>query len=135
MLGVFSDLGLIVVLLFFLGIDAIRFTDRMTETRLVRPAFAGALIGFARDTTRYLIVSSVFGLVVALVDIGVLYLLDIPLPWLWGLPAFITNYIPNVGFFIGLVPPALLGLLDSGWMTMLWVIANWAPFSPFRCRC
>ncbi|TCC46095.1 AI-2E family transporter [Kribbella capetownensis] len=126
LLGVFSDLGLIVVLLFFMGIDAIRFTDRMTETRRVRPGLAGALIGFARDTTRYLIVSSVFGLIVALVDVGVLYLLDIPLPWLWGLLAFITNYIPNIGFFIGLVPPALLGLLDSGWETMIWVIVAYS---------
>jgi predicted PurR-regulated permease PerM len=126
LLGVFSDLGLIVVLLFFMGLDAIRFTDRMSQTVAVRPGLAGALLGFARGTTRYLIVSSVFGLIVALVDVGVLYLLGIPLPWVWGLLAFITNYIPNVGFFIGLVPPALLGLLDSGWETMLWVIVAYS---------
>ena len=30
-------------------------------------------------------------------------------PLLWGLLAFITNYIPNIGFVIGLIPPAVLG--------------------------
>jgi AI-2 transport protein TqsA len=48
--------------------------------------------------------------------------LDVPLPLLWGLLAFITNYIPNVGFIIGLVPPALLGLLEGGPDLMLTVI-------------
>ena len=28
--------------------------------------------------------------------------------------AFVTNYIPNIGFLLGLVPPALIALLDGG---------------------
>lgn len=122
-LGVFSDLTLIIIVLFFMGLDAAKFTDRLREAGRIRPDIIGALTGFARGSTRYLIVATVFGLIVALFDVGVLYLLDIPLPWLWGLLAFLTNYIPNVGFFIGVVPPALLGLLDQGWETFLWVIA------------
>jgi AI-2 transport protein TqsA len=125
-LGVFSTLVLIVVVLFFMGLDAAQFTDRLREAALVRPQLTAALTGFARGTTRYLIVSTVFGLIVAVFDVGVLYLLDIPLPWLWGLLAFITNYIPNIGFFIGVAPPALLGLLDHGWPTMLWVIVAYS---------
>ncbi|MEV5963218.1 AI-2E family transporter [Kribbella sp. NPDC051952] len=122
LLGVFSDLGFIVVLLFFMGLDANGFTERLTDAAKVRPGITTALAGFARGTTRYLVVSTVFGLIVALVDVAVLYLLDIPLPWLWGLLAFITNYIPNIGFFIGVVPPALLGLLAEGWSTLVWVV-------------
>ncbi len=122
LLGVVSNLGFVVILLFFMGLDARHFSRRVREAARVRPAITTALTGFASGTTRYLIVSTVFGLIVAAIDTAVLYLLDIPLPWLWGLLAFITNYIPNVGFFIGVVPPALLGLLDQGWATMLWVI-------------
>jgi AI-2 transport protein TqsA len=126
LLGIFSDLAFIVVLLFFMGLDATQFTERLSEAARMRPEIAGALIGFARSTTRYLIVSTIFGLIVAVVDVCVLYLLDIPLPWLWGLLAFITNYIPNVGFVIGVIPPALLGLLDSGWSTLLWVVISYS---------
>jgi AI-2 transport protein TqsA len=43
-----------------------------------------------------------------------LYWLDVPLPWLWELLSFITNYIPNIGFVLGLIPPALLALLQGG---------------------
>ena len=42
---------------------------------------------------------------------------------LWGLLSFLTNFIPNIGFIIGLVPPALLALLDGGVPEMLLVIA------------
>jgi len=36
--------------------------------------------------------------------------------------SFITNYIPNVGFVIGLIPPAVLGLLEGGPSMMIAVI-------------
>lgn len=123
LVGTLSNLSFVVIVLFFMALDATQFPDRLREAGQDRPDIINALSGFARGTTRYLIVCTVFGFVVAAIDVGVLYLLDIPLPWLWGLLAFITNYIPNVGFFIGVVPPALLGLLDQGVATMLWVIA------------
>ncbi len=64
-----------------------------------------------------------FGFIVAVLDTIALYLLDIPAPLLWGLLAFLTNYIPNIGFIIGLIPPAILGLLEGGPGLMLAVIA------------
>jgi len=50
----------------------------------------------------------------------------IPLAVLWGLLAFVTNYIPNVGFLIGLVPPALLALLEGGPELMISVIVAYS---------
>ena len=37
-----------------------------------------------------------------------------PLAVTWGVLAFVTNYIPNIGFVLGLIPPALIALLDGG---------------------
>ena len=56
-------------------------------------------------------------------DAIALALLGIPLALLWGLLVFITNYIPYIGFWIALVPPALLALLIGGWNLMLVVVA------------
>ena len=50
---------------------------------------------------------------VAVLDVVALMILDIRYAWLWGLLAFVTNYIPNVGFLIGLLPPTVLALLDQ----------------------
>ena len=48
--------------------------------------------------------------------------MGIPAAGLWALLAFITNYVPNVGFIIGLIPPALLGLVVGGPSMMIEVI-------------
>jgi len=103
-------------------LDTVSFPSRLTSTTGERPAVVGALRSFAEGTRRYLLVSTVFGLIVATVDTLMLWALGVPLPLLWGLLSFITNYIPNVGFVIGLIPPALLGLLEGGPELMLTVI-------------
>ena len=112
--GVVSDLGFILVLLFFLIIDSSTLPQRLEAAATERRQLVEALSGFARATRQYIVVSTVFGLLVALVDVAALYWLDVPLPWLWGLLAFITNYVPNIGFVLGLIPPALLALLEGG---------------------
>ncbi|HET9649733.1 MAG TPA: AI-2E family transporter [Microlunatus sp.] len=124
--GLASNLVLILGLLLFMGIDAAGYSGVMKNMPSERQAFSTALGRFAVSTRRYLLVSTVFGAIVALLDVAVLYILGIPAPWLWGLLAFITNYIPNIGFLIGLVPPALLALLDGGWKSALLVIVLYA---------
>jgi AI-2 transport protein TqsA len=120
--GLASNLVLILGLLLFMGLDAAGYSGVLHQMPADRRPLAESLGKFASATRRYLVVSTIFGAVVALLDVAVLYLLNVPAPWLWGLLAFITNYIPNIGFVIGLVPPALLALLSGGWQSMLLVI-------------
>jgi AI-2 transport protein TqsA len=122
-LSLAGNLFFVVTLLLFLGIDATHFPEKLNANRAERPAFVRALESFADGTRRYLVVSTIFGLIVAVLDTIFLAFTPIPAPLLWGLLAFITNYIPNVGFVIGLVPPAILGLLEGGPGLMLLVIA------------
>ena len=102
--GVVSNLVFIIALGLFMTIDGRRFPVHLAGAAEARPALVGALTDFAHGTRRYLLVSSVFGLIVAVLDTIALYILDIPAPLLWGLLAFLTNYIPNIGFVIGLDP-------------------------------
>jgi predicted PurR-regulated permease PerM len=73
-----------------------------------------ALAGFATNTRRYIVVTTVFGFLVAVADTIALLLLGVPLALLWGLLSFLTNYVPNIGFLLGLAPPTLLALLVGG---------------------
>jgi len=120
--GAFSNLVFILAVLLFMGLDAASFPARMRAVGWARPDVAAAFSSFARGTRSYLVVSTVFGLIVAVFDGIALWWMGIPLAVLWGLLAFITNYIPNIGFVIGLVPPALLALLEGGPRLMLLVI-------------
>ncbi|GLW04874.1 AI-2E family transporter [Microtetraspora sp. NBRC 13810] len=126
LLGVLSSLLLIVVVLLAMCLDAPAFARILSAGAGHRPHLITALAAFTSKTRRYLVVSTVFGLICAVLDAGALYLLSVPLPVLWGVLALITNYIPNIGFVIGLAPPALLGLLDGGVRTMILVIVAYS---------
>jgi AI-2 transport protein TqsA len=121
-LGLLSNGIFLLAVLLFLCLDAVHFPARLGRAAKQRPEVVGALRTFAQGTRSYLLVSTVFGLIVAVVDTLMLWALGVPLPLLWGLLSFITNYIPNIGFIIGLVPPALLALLEGGVELMTMVI-------------
>ncbi|MEU7812124.1 AI-2E family transporter [Pseudonocardia sp. NPDC049154] len=120
--GTFTNLLFLVLVVLFMGIDALAFSHRLEQVGGTRTAVVAALRGFVRGSRSYLLVATVFGLIVAVVDAVFLWIVGVPLALLWGLLAFVTNYIPNIGFIIGLVPPALLGLLEGGPRLMLIVI-------------
>jgi AI-2 transport protein TqsA len=123
---VFSNLLFLIFVIVFMGVDATGFSSRLARVRPERPEIVGVLDNFVRGTRNYLLLTTVFGLIVAILDAGFLWWIGVPLPLLWGLLAFITGYIPNVGYFIGLVPPALLALLEGGPGLMLAVIVAYA---------
>ncbi|GAB3312070.1 AI-2E family transporter [Epidermidibacterium keratini] len=123
--GTFNVAGLLVVvaiLVLFLTLDTAAFTDRFARESQGRLELTVAFSQFAVGTRRYFLVSTVFGAIVAVLDYLALVILGVPAAFLWGVLAFVTNYIPNVGFVIGLVPPALLALIDDGPGTMALVI-------------
>lgn len=127
--GLASSLVFLLALLLFLSVEAAGFDDRMAAITSYRPNAATALREFAIRTRRYVVVTTIFGVIVAVLDTIALAIIEIPLAVLWGLLSFVTNYIPNVGFVLGLLPPALLGLLTGGWRDMVIVIAVYCVFN------
>jgi AI-2 transport protein TqsA len=59
---------------------------------------------------------------VAVIDGIALYFMGVPGAFIWAVLAFVTNFIPNIGFVIGVIPPAIIGLLEGGPGLMLAVI-------------
>jgi predicted PurR-regulated permease PerM len=116
-----STLVLLLSAMVFLAIESAGFGRRLALVAEERPHLPIAMGLFARGTRSYLLVSTVFGAIVAVGDTIALAILDVPMPVLWGLLSFITNYVPNIGFVLGVIPPALLGLLDGGWPDF-WVV-------------
>ena len=110
----------------FLMFDMSRIELRARALTALKPEIAAALAGFAKAVRSYWLVSTIFGLIVAVLDVVALGILGVPMAVTWGVLSFITNYIPNIGFFIGLIPPALLALVDSGPWTALWVVVAYA---------
>ena len=122
-LGVGSLLSLLVITMLFMAADSSRFIDHLESSVTAdRPDVVSAFQGFAASTRSYFAVSTVFGLVVAVLDVVALVILGIPLALVWGVLSLITNYIPNIGFVLGVIPPALLALLEGGWQLAVIVV-------------
>ena len=109
----------LVLFIAFVAVDLIDVSERSRVLNAVRPNLAAALVDFSWRVRKYWIVATIFGIAVALINMGILAWLQIPLVLTWGILAFVTAYIPNVGFIIGMVPPAVMALLAKGWQTMV----------------
>ncbi|MGJ0203375.1 AI-2E family transporter [Leucobacter sp. gxy201] len=122
-LGVLTTLFFIFAYVLFMAADGSRYGRALTE---FGPAAAPAMARFQvfnQGVRRYYVVNATFGLVVAVIDGLALWWLGIPAPIVWAILAFVTNFVPNIGFVLGLVPPMLLGLVVGGWPMMLAVVA------------
>jgi predicted PurR-regulated permease PerM len=114
LLSATTSLLFVIAMILFMCVDGSTLPARLAAVPGASPELSNSLAGFAKGTRSYLLVTTVFGFIVAVIDTIALAIMGIPLPIVWGLLAFITNYVPNVGFILGLVPPALLGLLVGG---------------------
>jgi len=121
--GGLSLILLIVVFVIFLAFDASSMPERLAVIRETRPHIADGLINFGGRVRRYWIVTTLFGLIVAVLDVIGLMIIGVPLYITWGVLAFVTNYIPNIGFILGVIPPTLIALLDGGVGSAIAVIA------------
>ena len=121
-LSVASTLIFVITLVLFMGVDSGSFTTRMTLFRPGRARALDALGSFAYGTRKYFAVSTIFGGIVAILDTAAVLIMGIPAALLWGMLAFLTNYVPNVGFIIGLIPVAILALLVGGVGKMIAII-------------
>ncbi|GGD81715.1 AI-2E family transporter [Microbacterium murale] len=122
MLSVIAALFFVFAYLIYMSVDAARYS--LAETSFgadARPALA-RFHHFSAGVRRYYLVNAAFGATVAVVDGLALWALGVPAPIVWAVLAFVTNFIPNIGFVIGLIPPALLALVVGGWPLMVAVI-------------
>ncbi len=117
-----SQMILLMILLAFLIVDTQQVSGRAEVLLKRRPYLSVALHDFAVRIRRYWAVNTIFGAIVAAMDVVALAIIGVPLFWVWGIIAFVTNFIPNVGFVLGVIPPALLALLDAGPVEALVVV-------------
>nr|WP_234037622.1 AI-2E family transporter [Leucobacter sp. L43] len=107
----------------FLALDAPRIDRIAAEFGRRQATLLQSLRAYARSVRRFMLVNTVFGAVVAVLDGLLLWAIGVPAPFAWAVLAFITNYIPSVGFLIGLAPPAILACVLIDWQTGLLVVA------------
>ena len=109
-----AELLVVGLYLAFLLIEARRFP--MLVEAAFAPEQAGRVLGvfgsIDRAMASYLRAKVLSSLVTALPVVVILWAFRVPFPGMWGILAFIGNFIPYVGSLVAFVPPVLLAFLE-----------------------
>lgn len=119
-----SSSVIVFTVMLFMMIEAKAMPSRLSHRRR---AFAPAMLGVERITksvTEYLSVKTLISLATGVSWGLFLHLVGVDFPVLWGLIAFLLNYVPNIGSPLAAVAPVLLALIQFGWGTALVCVAG-----------
>lgn len=110
--SVVSNLVLVLLIVVFMLFEATGAREKLS--RILLRESLDRVAGAAREVNKYLLVKTATSLATGILAGVWCAVWDVDLPLLWGLLAFLLNFIPTVGSIIAAVPPMLLGLLQHG---------------------
>ncbi len=125
-LSALAVIGYSVIIVAYLLLEAPRAGDRVRWAFGDRPEMVQRGTSLAVRLRSYLIARAVLGGIAAILDTIVLLVLGIPSALLWGVLSFLMSFVPNVGFIISMIPPAILGLVVGGFPTAILVVVAYS---------
>jgi predicted PurR-regulated permease PerM len=120
----FSNWFVIVLLVAFMLVDFARLPQKL-EAMFDDEEQIRAVSDLMSSIRRYISITTSTGLLTGVANALLLIVMGVDFPILWGLLGFLMNYVPNVGVFISIVPPALVALLEFGWQAALIVVVGY----------
>ena len=112
--GVLSNSFLIILTVIFILAEAssfpLKLRDVLRDADRSMPYFAR----FAENVNRYIAIKTSVSIVTGLVITIYLAVLGVDFPVLWGLLAFLLNFVPAIGSIIAAIPALLLALVQLG---------------------
>jgi len=112
--SVLSNIVLILLTVTFILLEASSLPVKLRVVLGVPQAAFPQLSRFIDTMKRYMVIQTSISLTAGIL-IGIwLAILGVDFPVLWGLLAFLLNYIPNLGSIIAAIPAVLLALIQLG---------------------
>jgi predicted PurR-regulated permease PerM len=104
----------LILLTTFLFVDIVLWPGRLQETARRGHGYARRLTEFTIDLRQFMVVMVIVGTCIGALNTVMFFLFDVPFALLWGVLSGILNFIPFIGFWLGLIPPTILTLLAHG---------------------
>ncbi|WP_394553501.1 AI-2E family transporter [Agromyces sp. MMS24-JH15] len=120
--GFVSAAVILLTMLILMAVDSSYASTLLGQLRPHKLALAAAVVRYGSGVRRYMVVTTVLGAAQGIVNWIALALLGIPGAALWGILSFLCSFIPNIGYFIALIPPLVFGALVGGWPLVVAVI-------------
>jgi predicted PurR-regulated permease PerM len=112
--SVVSTTTVVMILMVFILMEAVGTRGRLAAVKVAGGPDFGQLLESASDIQKYLVIKTSISIVTGFLAGVWCWMFDLPYAVLWGIVAFLMNYIPAVGSIMAGVPPVLLALVTSG---------------------
>ena len=122
---VLANAFLILLTVVFILLEAASFSGKLYAIARNAHLTRASVDAFTGTVRRYLAIKSLMSLGTGAAVWIWLTLLGVDYPILWGLLAFLLNYVPNIGSIIAAVPAVLLALVQLGPAAAAWSAAGY----------
>ena len=118
--GIMSNSFLIMLITIFILLELNGFVLKTRVIELKHGNSLKYLNKIGESIRSYLSIKTIVSLLTGILITIYLYIIGVDYAILWGVIAFMLNYIPNIGSIIAAVPTMLLALVQLGFGGMLW---------------
>lgn len=105
---------LILITVIFILLEAPNIPDKWRAARSNADESLNRFRAAARNVNRYMAIKTSTSLLTGALIALLLWLIGVDYPLLWGVVAFLLNFIPNIGSIIAAIPVVLLALVQMG---------------------
>ncbi len=117
-----GNILLLVLLMAFMMLEAMRFPHKLRAALGTNSEAVERLTRFGESIRSYVGINAIFGLIAAVINTIVLLMVGVDFAILWGVLSFLLSFVPNIGFMIALVPPAMMALIEYGFTRAVVVV-------------
>ena len=114
-----SSSFIIAMLIAFMIIELISYSVDTGKGKRKEAIHLQWLTGMGGALRKYVNITALTGVITAVLNFFFLLILGVDFPFLWAFLSFLMNFIPNIGFIISFIPPALIALITMGWWQSL----------------
>ena len=124
--GVLTNAFLILLTVVFILTEAHMFPIKLRHALHNADGSIEKLTGFVRSVNQYLAIKTAVSFATGILVASFLFMLEIDYPILWGVLAFLLNYVPNIGSILAGVPAVLLAFVQHGVLSALLTLSGYA---------
>jgi predicted PurR-regulated permease PerM len=118
-----SDAVLILITVVFILLEAAGLPAKITAVWGRDSTTMEDLNEFAKIMQKYIALKTGVSLITGLIIGFAMMVVGIDFALLWGLLAFLLNYVPTIGSLIAAIPPTILAFIQFGWVQALIVLS------------
>jgi predicted PurR-regulated permease PerM len=112
--GLLTDTFIIILTLVFILLEATGFPDKLKVVAGNREASLDEYGQIVRGVNRYMLLKTATSLFTGILVTAALRIIGVDFAVMWGLVAFLLNFVPTVGSIIAAIPAVLLALVQLG---------------------